>query len=240
MTFTKVSIILPVINETLSLVETVEVIYNNSRRDLLEILIVVADKTAKESFDTITKLKNQYGSLITVHIQKMPFIGGALRECFDLVSGSHVIIMASDLETDPNLVPILISIAKTAPDNIVTVSRWANGGGFVGYSKIKLIANWIFQKIFSLLYWTKLSDMTYAYRIFPVGVLKSINWQQLRHPFLFESIIKPLRIGVNVIEVPGLWRSRTEGVSQNSFFKNFAYFKIGITVRFMSKKKILK
>ena len=82
--------------------------------------------------------------------------------------------------------------------------------------------------------------MTYAYRIFPTEVLKAINWQELRHPFLFETMIKPLRMGAEAIEIPGFWRARTEGESQNTFFRNFEYFKIGLKVRFMPKSEIIK
>jgi glycosyltransferase involved in cell wall biosynthesis len=238
--FKKVSVILPVINETFSLIETINVILNLSKKDILEIIIVVDKKTTTKSIAIINTLILQKDNLIILHHQKMPFIGGALQEAFNLARGSHVIMMASDLETDPNLVPILIEKSKIFPDNIITVTRWKFGGGFKNYSKIKLFANWIFQKIFSLLYWTNLSDMTYAFRIYPIDVVKKINWQELKHPFLFETIIKPLRIGVKVIEIPGIWKARTEGVSQNTFLRNFEYFKIGIKVRFISKSKILK
>jgi glycosyltransferase involved in cell wall biosynthesis len=235
-----VSVILPVMNETFSLVETVDVISKTSSEEVLEIIIIVANRTSQESMEVIHRLILQYGDLIVLHQQKMPFIGGAMREAFELVQGSHAIMMASDLETDPSLVPILIAKSREFPQKIITVTRWTKGGGFQNYSSIKLLANWVFQKLFSLLYWTKLTDMTYAYRIFPATVLRSVNWQELRHPFLFETIIKPLRIGVEAIEIPGFWKARTEGESQNTFFRNFEYFKIGLKVRFMSKNKILK
>lgn len=236
----KVSVILPVINETFSLIKTVNVILNLSKKDILEIIIVIDKKTTTKSIEIINSLILQNDNLIILHLQKMPFIGGALQEAFKLAKGSHVIMMASDLETDPNLVPLLIEKSQIFPNSVITVTRWKFGGGFKNYSKIKLFANWIFQKIFSLLYWTNLSDMTYAFRIYPVDVVKKINWQELKHPFLFETIIKPLRIGVKVIEIPGIWEARTEGVSQNTFLRNFEYFKIGIKVRFISKSKILK
>lgn len=231
---------MPVINETFSLIKTINIILNLSKKDILEIIIVVDKKTSSKSIAIINRLILQKGNLIIMHHQKKPFIGGALQEGFNLVRGSHVIMMASDLETDPNLVPLLIKKSKIYPNNIITVTRWKSGGGFKNYPKIKLFANWIFQKIFSLLYCTNLSDMTYAFRIYPTNVVKKIYWQELKHPFLFETIIKPLRIGVKVIEIPGIWRARVEGVSQNTFLKNFEYFKIGIKVRFILKSKILK
>ena len=59
-------------------------------------------------------------------------------------------------------------------------------------------------------------------------------------PVLFETIIKPLRLGTQVIEIPTKWEARKEGESQNTFMRNFEYFRIGIKGLFYSKKKILK
>lgn len=239
-TFEATTIILPVVNETYSLVKTVESVLESSRGDIRELLIVVCDKTTPESMETIRRLSERLGDLIVVHQQRLKFLGGAMREAFDLARGSHAIMMASDLETDPVVVPRLIAEARANPDSIVTVTRWRTGGGFQNYSRVKLGANWIFQKLFSLLYWTKLSDMTYAYRIFPTKLLRAIRWEELRHPFLFETIIKPLRLGVRAIEVPGVWRARIEGESQNSFARNFEYFRIGVRVRFASPRDLLR
>src|SRR5580698_9939992 len=238
--FGSATVILPVMNETYSLVETVDSILATSKSDVRELLIVVCEKTTRESMATINSLSARLGDLVVVHRQTLKFLGGAMREAFDLARGTHTIMMASDLETDPVLVPRLIAEARANPSAIVTVTRWHKEGSFKNYNGVKLLANWIFQKLFSGLYWTKLTDMTYAYRIFPTKLLKAIEWEELRHPLLFETMVKPLRLGVKVIEIPGIWRARTEGESQNTFFRNFEYFRIGLRVRFASARSLLR
>ena len=59
----------------------------------------------------------------------------------------------------------MIARAKAAPDRIITASRWIGTGGFSGYSRIKLVCNWIFEHGIALLYGVRLTDMTYAYRM---------------------------------------------------------------------------
>jgi glycosyltransferase involved in cell wall biosynthesis len=238
--FGSATVILPVVNETYSLVQTVDSILKTSKPDLRELLIVVCEKTTPESVATIDGLKARLGDLVVVHHQKLKFLGGAMREAFDLARGTHTIMMASDLETDPALVPRLIAEARANPAAVVTVTRWRGEGSFENYDELKLLANWVFQKLFSALYWTKLTDMTYAYRIFPTGLLQVIAWEELRHPFLFETMVKPLRLGVRAIEIPGVWRARTEGESQNTFFRNFEYFRIGLRVRFAPRQSLLR
>jgi|ERR1051325_1105733 glycosyltransferase involved in cell wall biosynthesis len=236
-----VTIILPVINETNSLRQTVEVIRREVDPKLLrELLIVVCKKTTPEAMAAVNQLQKELPDQVVVHDQKLPFLGGAMREAFDLARGSHCIMMASDLETDPHEVRVLIAEEQKQPSGIVTATRWGGGVRFEGYSRIKLICNWIFQRCFSLLYGVRLSDMTFAYRIFPTKLVQAIHWEELRHPFLFETLVKPLRLGVPVTEIPSAWRARTEGESQNPFFRNFVYFRTGLRTRFRSRDSLLK
>lgn len=235
------TIILPVMNETVSLRQTVDVILREVPKETIrELLIVVGGKTMAESMAVVGELQKQHGELVIVLEQKLPFLGGAMRDAFDVARGSHVIMMASDLETDPHDVRALIEEERKNPSGIVTASRWLNRAGFEGYSKIKLLCNWFFQRFFSLLYGTNVTDLTYAYRIFPTSLVQAIQWEDLRHSFLFETLVKPLRLGVPVAEIPSVWRARTEGESQNTFFRNFAYFKIGLATRFAPPCSLLK
>jgi glycosyltransferase involved in cell wall biosynthesis len=238
--FESATIILPVMNETVSLEETVRIILREVKDRVRELLIVVSDRTTPEAMATVGRLRRELGELVVVHHQTLPFLGGALREAFDLARGSHVVMMASDLETDPRDVRTLIAEAERNPSAIVTASRWRKGGGFQGYGGLKVVCNWVFQRFFALLYGASLSDMTFAYRIFPAALVQSIRWEELRHPFLFETLVKPMRLGVPVIEIPSMWRARSEGKSQNTFFGNFSYVRTGLTVRFARREGLLK
>jgi len=238
--FESVSVILPVMDETVSLTKTVDTILSGAAPDVVEFIIVVCDRTKPESLQTAAELLKRLPGRVSVHHQKLPFLGGAIREAFDLARGSHVIMMASDLETDPADVPTLISEAKRRPEAIITASRWRRGGRFENYSKVKLGANWVFQRLFAALFGTVLTDMTYGYRLFPTRVVQSIKWEELRHPFLFETIVKPLRLGIEVVEIPSVWKARTEGVSNNTFMRNFEYFRTGLKVRFASREALLR
>ncbi|MFH1826775.1 MAG: glycosyltransferase family 2 protein [bacterium] len=237
--FESLSVLLPVINETSLLRQTVDSLMSDNAADIFEILIVVCDKTKPDSLETCAQLKLKYGEIIQVFKQTLPFLGGAMRDSFARARGSHLIMMASDLETPPEKVKEFIKESKLCPKKIITGSRWIKGGGFEGYSFLKFALNYIFQKIFQLMYWTNLTDMTYGYRLFPTALVQSIKWEELRHPFLFETIVKPLRLGVEVIEVPTPWKARDEGESQNTFWRNFEYFRIGIKTRLYSKQRVI-
>jgi glycosyltransferase involved in cell wall biosynthesis len=238
--FESVTVILPVMNETKSLDETVKIILRDARDKIKELLIVVCNRTIPESMATVHRLKEELGDLVVVLEQTRPFLGGALRDAFDVARGSHVIMMASDLETDPNDVKHLIAESEKNPQAIIATSRWIRKGEFHGYSTTKLFCNWVFQRFFSILYRTPLSDMTYGYRLLPTRLVQAIEWEELRHPFNLETIVKPLLLGVPATEIPSTWYARVEGESQNPFLNNFAYFGIGLRARLMGPAQILK
>ena len=237
--FTSLSVILPIINETRSLEETVAIISDTCPPEAIrEYLIVYCQRTTPESVGVARGLAARLGNRCVLYEQKLPFIGGAMREAFDLARGSHVVMMSTDLETDPALIQVFIAEARKTPDDIITASRWISGGGFKDYHRAKLLFNWAFQRVFAAIYGCRLTDLTYAFRIFPTALVQAIAWEELKHPFFLETVLKPLRLGVRVREVPAWWKARSEGASQNPFWYNFVYLRIALRVRFRSPERL--
>ena len=238
-----VSILIPAMDETYSLSRTVDVIAGTCQhQDIAEIMIIIApDKTSQDTIKTAEELITKYSGQIKIfiHEQKLPFLGGAIRDGINIASGSHFVMMSADLETDPELVSQFIELSKQYPDRIITATRWRRGGSFKGYNKVKLICNYIFEKAIAWFYFSSLSDMTFGYRLFPTELMRRIKWEELKHPFLLETALKPLRLGVKFMEVPAKWEARTEGVSQNSFFSTFKYFRPAWHNRFLKPEDIL-
>ena len=206
--------------------------------DVSELLIVVCKKTSASARAVCDGLVNRYPDLVRICEQTKPFLGGAMQDAFAIAQGTHVLMMASDLETDPHTVKLLIEKAKQGYD-IATATRWSRSGSFKGYQPVKYILNWAFQRLFRMLYGTSLSDLTFGFRIFKREWVKKIAWEELRHPFLLETIIKPLRLGAKTVEVPTVWRSRQEGVSHNPFWQNFVYLRIAFKTRFRPRRELL-
>lgn len=238
--FTGVSVIITVVNETESLDQTIRMLHESSNEDIREVLIVVCEKTTPESLARCEAAKEVFGDRVVVHWQRLPYLGGAIRDAFAVATASHTIMMASDLETDPAIVPDMIELARKHPEAIVTASRWAAGGSFSGYGPHRVALNWLFQRIVSLVFRTKLSDATFGYRLFPTSLVQTIEWEGLRHEFLLETLLKPLRLGIDVYEVPTRWLPRPEGESQNSVATQARYIPLMIKNRFVSTTSFVR
>ena len=83
--------------------------------------------------------------------------------------------MASDLETNPNFFHKLRASSQKNREKIFVATRWRDKNGFQDYNFLKLCLNKIFQVLFSILFRTKLSDLTFGYRIYPSNIIKKIK-----------------------------------------------------------------
>ena len=242
--FESVSILLPTLNETFSFRQTVEIILDECNKDdICEIIAIVCERTKKESLAVISDaagFSKEHGIELRMIYQTTPFAGGAVRDGIESARGSHVMMMAPDLETDPHTVKAFIEKSKIYPKDMITASRWIEKGSFSGYSRVKYVLNYIFQKMFGLFYLTKLTDITFGYRMAPTKLFQSIAWEEERHPFFLETALKPLRLGIKIHEIPSAWKAREEGESQNSLLQTFKYLRIAFKVKFERRCSLVR
>ena len=68
--------------------------------------------------------------------------------------------------------------------------------------------------------------MTFGYRGFKTSIIKNIDWENYKHSFFFETIIKPLNMGCKIIEIPTKWVARNDGdpVISRDYLNFFLYW----------------
>jgi hypothetical protein len=239
--FEAVSAAIPVINETSSLEQVVSTLAEEAGPDILEFLLVVCERTTRESLAVCEKLRARYPDKLSVMFQKkLPHMGGAIREAFEIVRGSHVVVVFADAESDPHTVKGMIEKARQFPDAVISASRWIEGGKFEGYAPFKKMINYLGQILLSLLYGPRLTDYTFGYKLYSCALVRSIRWEELRNSFSLETTLKPLRLGVPFIEVPTVWRPRREGESQFPLYRYWRFAWIAVKIRFCPKRLLLK
>ena len=205
------SIIITCVNETTSLIKTLDIIKSENDTSIDEIIIVYPEFIDSKTKNIADNLSKSYKKIKLLK-QTRPHVGGAVQDAFDIVGGDYTIMMASDLETDPHDVKTMISVIQNDSSvDVVTASRWKDGGDFSGYGANRVIYNYCFNKLFAFLYSTKLTDMTFGYRCFRTTLIKKIKWENYKHSFFFETIIKPLNMGCKVKEIKTKWVARDDG-----------------------------
>ncbi len=236
----KFDIFLPVIDETFSLKKTIKIIEKNNAKYVSKYLVVISrKKTTDESKKLVYKLKKKQKK-IKIIFQKENYIGGALKSAINKIDSSHFILMASDLETNPNDIKKMIKLSLKNPKKIIVANRWIKKKSFKGYNFIKLFLNKVFQSFFSILYRVSLSDLTFAYRIYPSSLIKKLKLNETRHPILLETLLIPIKLNFNFLEVSSKWNKRLEGNTNNTFLRNFLYINTGFRIFFSNKRKLIK
>lgn len=239
----RVTVVLPTLDEGPLLQQTVKEALSGLARHQVDFVIAAHSKlTTPQTRSAIKELKAAYGSSIDAFDQSRPGVGAALQEAFQRAQGEVVVLMTPDLETPPYALPALVEKIEQGYD-MATATRWGKGIAFNGYPPVKLMCNFIFQQFFRALYLTRLSDLTFGYRAFKNPVVKHINWEEDRFPFFFETILKPLQLGLNIAQVSTPWssfRTRKASIGRAPLSMLFSYIWLGLRVRLMSRARLWK
>lgn len=196
--------------------------------------------TTPQTRAAIGELKAAYGFIIDAFDQSRPGVGAALQEAFARAQGEVIVLMTPDLETPPYALPALVAKIEEGFD-MATATRWGKGIAFNGYPPVKLICNFIFQQFFRVLYLTRLSDLTFGYRAFKSPLIKHIIWEEDKFPFFFETVLKPLQLGIKIAQVSTPWssfRTRKASIGRAPLKMLFSYLYIGIRIRLMTRKQL--
>lgn len=224
------SVVVTVFSETFSIRETLDILLGNDRGYIHEIILLISPRASEEAF-AICRERAAQDSRIKVVVQKNnPGIGWAYREGMDAATGNYVALMAADLETEPAAIDRMVNkIVDTGCDGVIA-NRWLPGGGFTNYDPLKYVLNFIFQNVFRVLFWTKLGDLTYGFKILSKKMTQSIAWEGTLHEICIETTVKPIKQGFQMEQVPSVWVGRKEGQSVNTFFRNFRYVRTAFRV----------
>ncbi len=238
--FTGVTLMMGAVNETHTLIETVETLLEVcDHKDITEIIIGYAQRATEETKAVLKEIaETQHNVPIIIFEQKRPFMSG-INDMIDIAKGSHCLLVASDMALDLSIVTEMIERAKKQPNVIHKASRHLKDSKFYGYGKTKWFLNFSAQKFLSVLFMKKLTDFTIPVQIAPSDLYKSIRFEEEGFPFLLEMVLKPIRLGYNFTEISTNCYPRTQGKSSNSNKQTAAYLKTAIHIRFMHKKDIL-
>jgi dolichol-phosphate mannosyltransferase len=224
----QLSIVVTVFSETFSVRETLDILLARDRGYIKEIILLVSPRASEESM-VICRECAQTDPRVKILVQKNnPGIGWAYREGMKAATGNYIALMAADLETEPAAVDRMVDkILGTSCDGVIA-NRWLPGGGFTNYDPLKYVLNWTFQKCFKVLFWTKLGDLTFGFKILSKKIADSIEWEGTLHEICIETTVKPIKRGYRLAQIPSTWVGRKEGRSVNTFFKNFRYVKMAL------------
>jgi len=217
------SVIVPVYNEELYLMEVLERI-NNVPID--KEIIIINDGSTDGTAQLLNELNLPNCKIIhhTVNSGK----GASIRTGLKYVRGDVVVIQDADLELNPNEYLNLIKPIEEGKTKVVFGSRYL-GRGKVG-DIYCYIANRILTFLINVLYRTNLTDINTCYKMFSASLIKELDLKSNGFDIEPELVAKLLKRGGKIIEVPISYNPRTskqgKKIKAKDFFKDvMAIFK---------------
>jgi len=230
MTSVRISFLIPVYSEVEILRQTVEVLESVCGEFFHEIILLVHRDSIQACKELCRELSAK-DPRVHVHEQiEYPGQGHAFREGFALATGTHILMMNADMETNPADARKLIQAVQNDASDLVVASRWAKGGSVDvrGYGLLNYGLATLFQKIFMALLGTSISDLTFCYKIGSARLFKSIPWEGTGHELAMETTMKPILMGYRVSQIPTAWVVRREGRSNHKFRRNLRHLALAI------------
>jgi len=194
---TTVSIIIPVFNERVTILELIKKV---QAIPIAKEIIIVDDGSTDGTRELLKLVKKEDGIRILYHQHNMGK-GTAIRTAIPYVASDVLIIQDADLEYDPNDYDKLITPIWKGLHNVVYGTREGLPGNT--YSHVAFFVGGKFLTwLTNILYGSTLTDMPTCYKAFKTETFKSLELSCQRFEFCPEVTAKLLKKGQPILEVP--------------------------------------
>jgi glycosyltransferase involved in cell wall biosynthesis len=202
------SVIIPVFNEELTISDVIERLKTTvAKTRLKNEIIVIDDRSADRSLE-ISKTQGVTVYSLKKHMGK----GYALRVGFAKAKGEIIVTIDSDGSHCPEELPLLLTPILQDRADLVIGSRYLSQKP-VSARKLNAFGVRVFNLLIRVLTKTEVTDSQSGYRAMKSDVLKNMCLKSGEYEIESEMLVKTVRRGFRVKEVPISFEQRTYGVS---------------------------
>ena len=194
----KLSIVVPVYNEELTVQRVLEALIDQAIPGDIEI-IVVDDGSTDRTKEMLQA--SWHSSHVCIRHETNRGKGAAVRTGISRATGTHLLVFDADSEYDPADIPKLIAPILSGRAEVVYGVR-VQGAGVMFPSLVNLIGNRLMTAAANLLYGSAISDLHTCLKLLPIPLLRLMPLEEEGFGLDTEVSAELLRRGFRPFEVP--------------------------------------
>lgn len=217
-----ISVVLPTYNERDGIVELVAEILAVTRRARLDAEVLVVDDDSPDGTAAVLEAAFHGEAAVRVLVRRSERgLASAIHRGFREARGDTLVVMDSDGNHDPALVPLMVRCAEDF--DVVVGSRYVLGGGMLT-SAFRYWSSYAFNIFIRIVLAQRIHDNLSGYLAFRRGLLERLDAGAIFYgygDYAIRFLWQVVRGGGRVLEIPTVYRFRRGGESKTRFL---AYF----------------
>jgi dolichol-phosphate mannosyltransferase len=183
-------------------------------------VLVVDDNSPDGTGEIAERLAGSNDSISVLHRARKEGLGPAYLAGFHVAldaGAQRIIEMDADFSHDPAYLPRLIEAAEDA--DLVIGSRYVPGGGVTDWGPMRRFISRGGSGYARVALGLPIRDLTGGFKCFRREVLEAINLDTIEargYAFQVETTYRAIKAGFRVVEIPIVFRDRTDGASKMS------------------------
>jgi len=215
----KYSILLPTYNEKENLPIMIWLITETmTKHDYDYEVIIIDDGSPDGTLEVAKQLQNIYGAdrIVLRPRAKKLGLGTAYIHGLKHATGNFIFIMDSDMSHHPKYIPEFIKLQKESNLDVVTGTRYVEGGGVFGWDLKRKIVSRGANLLTQILLRPGVSDLTGSFRLYKKEILEKLVTSCVSKGYVFqmEMIVRARHGGCSIGEVPIVFVDRFYGESK--------------------------
>ncbi|HEY6652664.1 MAG TPA: polyprenol monophosphomannose synthase [Solirubrobacterales bacterium] len=209
-------VILPTYNEAENLERIVNAVLQQLRHSGR--VLVVDDNSPDGTGEIADRLADSNESVSVLHRSRKEGLGPAYLAGFHVAldaGAQRIVEMDADFSHDPAYLPKLIGAAEHY--DLVIGSRYVPGGGVTEWGPVRRFISRGGSSYARVALGLPIRDLTGGFKCFRREVLETINLDTIQargYAFQVETTYRAIRAGFRVVEIPIVFRDRTDGTSK--------------------------
>ena len=211
----KLSIVIPAYNEQNNIGRCLDELREVLRdRYAIDYEIIVVDDASADQTHQVVHDQMEHDPAVRLVRRTPPSgLGRAIRAGLTEIRGDVVVVYMADLSDDPEDVVAYYKKIQEGYD-CVFGSRFMKGGKVENYPMAKRIANRIVNRCIQLMFFTRFTDLTNAFKAYRASVIQDCGPYRASHfNITLELSLSALIRRYHIAQIPVRWYGRTWGNS---------------------------